>query len=84
MDIRDTYKYRIKDGNRIIYYGTTNDLERREREHQSEGMNFTKMEKIGNITTSEAAGAWEEESIKHYKQQHGGNRPKYNNNDSGK
>jgi len=84
MATRDTYKYRIKDGNRIVYYGTTNDLERREREHRSEGMDFTKMEKIGNITTSAAAGAWEEGEIKRYKQQHGGDRPKYNQNDTGK
>ena len=84
MADRDTYKYRIKDGKRIVYYGTTNDLERREQEHRNDGMSFTSMEKVGRITTSAAAGAWEEGEIKRYKQQHGGERPKYNLNDSGK
>lgn len=84
MSNRDTYKYRIKDGNRIVYYGTTNDLDRREQEHRNDGMSFTSMEKVGRITTNAAAGAWEEEEIKRYKLQHGGKRPKYNLNDSGK
>ena len=84
MPSRKTYKYRIKDGNRIVYYGTTHDLERREREHRNDGMDFTKMEKVGQITTNAAAGAWEEENIKRYMQQHGGKRPKYNLNDTGK
>ena len=47
MSNRDTFKYRVKDGNEIVYYGITNDLERREQEHRNEGMNFTSMEKIG-------------------------------------
>ena len=55
-------------GNRIVYYGTTNDLERREQEHRNDGMSFTSMEKVGRITTSAAAGAWEEGEIKRYKQ----------------
>jgi len=84
MSNRDTYKYRLKDGNEIVDYGITYDLERREQEHRNEGMKFTKMEKVGNVTTREAAGAWEEESIKHYMQTHGGQRPRYNKNNTGK
>ena len=74
----------LKDGNEIVDYGITNDLERREQEHRSEGLKFTKMEKVGIATTREAAGAWEEASILHYKETHGGRRPRYNQNDSGK
>ena len=84
MADRDTYKYILKDGNEIVDYGITNDLERREQEHRSEGLKFTKMEKVGIATTREAAGAWEEASIVHYKETHGGRRPRYNQNDSGK
>ena len=84
MADRDTYKYILKDGNEIVDYGITNDLERREQEHRSEGLKFTKMEKVGIATTREAAGAWEEASILHYKDTHGGRRPRYNQNDSGK
>ena len=45
MAERDTIKYQIKDGNEIVYYGITNDLERREQEHRSEGMDFTSMKR---------------------------------------
>ena len=62
----------------------TNDLERRENEHRSEGMQFTRIVKIGSITTRDAAEDWEAERIATYKQSHNGQRPKYNQNDSGK
>ncbi len=42
---RDTYKYELRDGNRVVYVGITNDLERREAEHRAEGMDFTKIQK---------------------------------------
>ena len=32
---RDTYKYDYKVGNRIVHGGITNDLDRREEEHQN-------------------------------------------------
>ena len=32
---RKTYKYHFKIGNRIVYTGITNDLDRREQEHKS-------------------------------------------------
>ena len=34
-DKRDTYKYQFKSGNKILHVWITNDLERREQEHQS-------------------------------------------------
>lgn len=39
---------------------------------------------IGRSSTAEGAGMWEEERIDTYKRNHGGDRPKYNQNDSGK
>ena len=84
MANRDTYKYILKDGNEIVDYGITHDLERREQEHRSEGLKLKKKKKVGIATTREAAGAWEEASILHYKETHGGRRPRYNQNDSGK
>ncbi len=36
MAKRDTYKYHLKRGNKIMRSGVTNDLDRREREHQRE------------------------------------------------
>ena len=84
MAKRDTYKYELRDGRRIVYVGITNDIERREAEHRAEGMNFTRMTKVGNITTRNAAEDWEADRIATYKENHHGERPQYNQNDSGK
>ena len=60
---RDTYKYHFKNGNKIVHSGITNNLERREQEHQNElpkGHIF----KVGNITTEDAAREWEKDQDK--------------------
>lgn len=57
MAERDTYKYELRNGNRVVYVGITNDLDRREAEHRNEGMQFTSINKVGNITTRDAAGS---------------------------
>lgn len=84
MANRNTYKYELHNGNKVVYVGITNDMERREAEHRNEGMKFTNMTKVGNITTREAAEAREADRIATYKENHQGNRPQYNQNDSGK
>jgi predicted GIY-YIG superfamily endonuclease len=33
---RDTYKYELKDGKKVVYVGITNDPERREAQHRQE------------------------------------------------
>lgn len=81
---RDTYKYLLVDGNEVVYVGITNDLERRNAEHRSEGKEFTDIVQDGEITTRDAAEKWEEKMIAMYKNDHNGKRPKYNQNDSGK
>ncbi len=75
---RDTYRYKIKDSNEILYFGITDDLKRRESEHISDGKQFSKIEKVGPAVTRESALKWERESIKKYKKSHGGKSPKYN------
>ena len=60
---RDTNKYHLKKGNKIIQSGITNNLERREREHQAEHPG-SHVQKVGNKTTREAARAWEKEQKK--------------------
>ena len=69
-EIRDTYKYWFKVGNLKVHCGITNDLARREGEHQRSG-NYTKhnnkkyywsnghLAKEGNMTTRQAAMNWE-------------------------
>ena len=70
--IRDIYKYHFKVGNLIVHRGITQDLISRESQHQSSGSYNTfigeryywkdgHIVQIGNITTREAALAWERE-----------------------
>jgi len=55
---RNTYKYHFKVGNKIVHSGITNDIERREQEHQG---NWPKghIKQVGRKTTEEGARDWE-------------------------
>ena len=58
MNKRDTFTYDFKVGQKIVHSGITNDLERRETEHQQrwpEG----RIVKVRGQQTEEAARAWE-------------------------
>lgn len=57
---RNTYKYHFKVGNKIVHGGITDDLERREMEHQ-EKWPKGHIKKVGRKTSEEAAREWEEE-----------------------
>ena len=46
MSNRDTVTYELKQGNKVVYVGTTNNPDRRQQEHDKSGKNFSKM----NIT----------------------------------
>ena len=61
MTKRDTYKYYFKRSHEIIHGGITNDLERREQEHQVKYGESCHIKQIGRKTTEEAARKWEEE-----------------------
>lgn len=58
---RDTYKYLTKIGNKIVHGGITNDLERRESEHQKKWPK-SHIKRVGRRTTEEAARNWEKEN----------------------
>lgn len=60
---RDTYKYHFKIGNEIVHRGITNDLDRREQEHQGTWPNGHILQ-IGNRTTRDAALDWEQDGGK--------------------
>lgn len=81
---RDTNKYECYQGDKLVYVGITNDMERREAEHRADGMEFSSMRKVGNITTTEAASDWETNRIRTYQKNHGGDTPQYNKNNHGK
>ena len=61
MASRDTFKYHLKRGNKIIRSGITNDLDRREDEHQREFGEDVHVIKVGRATTRESAKDWEKE-----------------------
>lgn len=73
QEVRDTYKYWFKIGNLKVHCGISDDLSRREREHQNSGRYATHNGKRhywsdGHIvqeglrTTREAAMKWEREN----------------------
>ena len=55
---RDTYKYHLKQGRKVVHKGITDDLERREIEHQRR-FPGARIKKMGRRTTREAALKWE-------------------------
>ena len=81
FDLRDSYNYELKQGNRVVYRGQTNDLERRESEHLRDGKKFTHMKKIGKAKTHSGALKTEKESLKKYRKSHKGKNPIYNKTD---
>ena len=56
---RDTYKYHFKVNGNIEHRGITNDLDRREQEHQAKHGKKGRIKQVGNRTTREAAHKWE-------------------------
>ena len=63
MANRDTYKYHLKKGRKVVHRGITSDLKRRESEHQ-EIFPGTEIEQVGRRTTRDAALKWEREGGK--------------------
>ena len=81
--VYDTVTYRLYDGNEIVYIGTTNDTERREKEHKKEGKQFTKLETTSRKMTEEGAKEKEAEDLAQYRKTHEGRNPKYNKDSDG-
>lgn len=55
---RDTYKYKYVRGGKILHGGITNNLERRENEHQQKWPGG-RIRKVGRRTTRDGAQEWE-------------------------
>ena len=64
---RDTYKYYLKKGNKILHRGITNDLQRREYEHLQKYDKAVHIKQIGDRTTREEAFRWEAEQREKHK-----------------
>lgn len=83
MSKRDTFKYELKNGNKVVYVGITNDPEVREKQHQKDGKKFGHMKVIGRATTEDGAKKWESKRLETYRGTHKGKNPKYNKTDNG-
>lgn len=83
MSRRKTYKYELKDRNSLLYVGITDNPERREQQHRQD-KDFGHMTIVGNRTTRDAAEKWEEERIRTYMNNHWGETPPMNKNETGK
>jgi predicted GIY-YIG superfamily endonuclease len=82
MENRDTVTYELKQGNKVVYVGTTNDPERREQEHKDSGKNFGHMHVTSRKMTEKGAMKKEAERLEKYRKNQGQN-PKYNQTDNG-
>ena len=82
MAERNTYKYELKQGNKVVYVGISDDPARREIEHRRD-KDFGKMVIVGNKSTRESAKDWEDRRIETYMNNHGGETPKYNKTEAG-
>ena len=60
---RDTSKYHYKKGNKIVHSGITNNLERREQEHENKWPGGH-IKQVGRKTTEDAAREWEKKQKK--------------------
>ena len=58
MTARTIYRYRFKVDGRVVYYGITTDLVRREREHRRRWPKGH-IEQVGRVTTRRQAWHWE-------------------------
>ena len=63
MSQRDTYKYQLKKGPKVVHKGITYDLGRREAEHQRDHPG-SHIKQVGRRTTREAALKWERQGGK--------------------
>lgn len=80
---RNTFNYNLKQGNQIVYKGTTNDLEKRAREHEADSKNFTHIQQVGRAKTEEGAKREEARQLGVYRKNHSGQNPKYNKTNNG-
>lgn len=80
---RDTVTYDLMDGQEVVYRGTTNDPERREREHREQGKEFDQLVVTSRRMTSDGAKRKEAEALARYREGHGGRSPRYNKDTDG-
>jgi len=80
---REIYNYNLKVGKKVVYKGTTKDLEKRAKEHKVDGKNFTHIQQVGRVKTESGASKTETKQLATYRKNNKGNNPKYNKTNHG-
>ena len=80
---RDTVTYDLKKGHEVVYRGTTNDPDRREREHRDAGFDFDRLVPTSVRMTPQGARSREANNLERYRRNHKGRNPRYNKDDDG-
>ena len=80
---RDTFTYQLKDDNKIVYIGETNDIDATEQRHIDDSKKFSKIVKTSAKMKKETAEKREEENLRKYRNNHNGKNPKYNKTKNG-
>ena len=75
---RDTKRYKLVNDGKVVYYGISDDPERRREEHKDEGKQFDRMDLIKPPVTRRSAERWEEERLEAFRRTHRGRNPRYN------
>jgi predicted GIY-YIG superfamily endonuclease len=78
MKPRDTHRYVLRDGRKVVQYGISNDPEARAYEHSGDRKRFTSVTVVGPPVTRESALDWETDRIETYQRSHSGRKPRYN------
>lgn len=79
---QDTVTYELKEGNKVVYVGTTNDPVRREQEHKADGKKFGHMNVTSRRMSESGAMKKESDRLATYRKNQGKN-PKYNKDSDG-
>ena len=74
---RETANYELRNRGTLVYYGITNNLDRRISEHERAGKVFDEVVKVGAIASRWTARKYEKREIASYQRKFG-NRPAYN------
>ena len=83
MARRNSRVYELFNGNKKVYIGESNNVERRCAEHQEEGKQFTRVELVSRSMTKAGAQEREAQRLETYRRGHGGDNPRYNDTDEG-
>jgi predicted GIY-YIG superfamily endonuclease len=78
MRSRKTVPYTLRQGNKIVYVGITNDLVDRESQHRGNGKRFDSLRPEGSKHTRESARQWEKDRLETFRNNHKGQNPQYN------